>query len=151
MGPLEVERQKVLDSITNTIVRLRSTTCLRWDHGHSSAHWLLQARGEQVKRAEQNKSGRLQRFWQRFKVWRLIPAGNRTHTTLNRLICLIPGKYREGILGDILEEVEDQRDRGTDEREIRRYVLWECTKSVIYGLWGWITRIIPGLPVSGGK
>ncbi|MBA7654835.1 hypothetical protein ES703_62728 [subsurface metagenome] len=43
----------------------------------------------------------------------------------------LPGKHREAILGDILEDCHEMRDRGFRERKIRSHVLWQWAIAVV--------------------
>ena len=43
----------------------------------------------------------------------------------------LPRKHREAILGDILEDYQEMKERGLSERNIRIHVLWQWLVSVV--------------------
>lgn len=58
-----------------------------------------------------------------------------------------PRKHREAIVGDILEDCKEMRERGLAERKIRTHVLWQWAVSMIVLILGSIMSAIRAIVV----
>jgi hypothetical protein len=65
---------------------------------------------------------------------RLAPPWSKPEKWLFSLSLWIPRKYREGIIGDILEDCREMRRKRFSKRRIRVHILWQLTIAVI-ALW----------------
>ena len=43
----------------------------------------------------------------------------------------LPRKHREAILGDIIEDCHEMKEKGLNKRRLRNHVLWQCLISVV--------------------
>src|SRR5258708_3276655 len=61
-------------------------------------------------------------------------GSKKTNSMLRFFGSLIPRKNREAITGDLIEDVQEYRERGWTEKQIRRHLWWQFAIIVVKGV-----------------